>query len=597
MAGGRGTWRRRASWIAAVVALALAFALVLLPRLRPAARRVEVGRAVATPEALATYCKEVVGEPRILRVGDRILVAIGYDLANTILVRTDAGNVVIDAGMSPDRARAARAALLAQAPGAVVALVYTHSHIDHVGGASAWVEPGTAIWSTDAFVEHFFKQYGVFRRAESRRGAAQFGYHVGDEALPCSALGRRADVDAAARTGVRLPTRTFTGAARFEVGGIAFELHEAHGETHDQLFVWMPQLGALAAGDNYYEAFPNLYTIRGTSPRPVDAWIESLDHMRRLAPEHLVPSHTRPLDGRERIAAVLTDYRDGIQWVRDAAVRAANRGEPSDEIAAAAGLPPHLAKVASLAELYGQVDWSARAIYDNNLGWFDGRPEALYPVPPVERARRQVALMGGVARVMDEAARARGEHTPSGARWAVELVATARRSALATGDEPARLDRAFVEALSALAAGVTNTNGRAYLLESAYRIEHGPSEPPPPVPDDALVDAIPVPLLFTVMATRLIPERSLDAHESVRFEIDGAPYVITVRRGIAERVAGEPLAGTPPPLATVRSDAATWRRLALGSLAPAAALASGRLHIDGDALGFYRFMERFEKGT
>lgn len=62
-------------------------------------------------------------------------------------------------------------------------------------------------------------------------------------------------------------------------------------------------------------AFPNLYTIRGTTPRPIRSWIQSLDEMRKLEPEYLVPSHTEPVIGKEDVAKQLTDYRDGITWV------------------------------------------------------------------------------------------------------------------------------------------------------------------------------------------------------------------------------------------------------------------------------------------
>jgi alkyl sulfatase BDS1-like metallo-beta-lactamase superfamily hydrolase len=89
----------------------------------------------------------------------------------------------------------------------------------------------------------------------------------------------------------------------------------------------------LVAGDNFYWSFPNIYTIRGTSPLPVDAWIESLDTMRRLAPEHMIPNHTRAVHGRLEINRILTDYRDAIQWVRDAVVRGANMGLDLDTLA------------------------------------------------------------------------------------------------------------------------------------------------------------------------------------------------------------------------------------------------------------------------
>ena len=279
----------------------------------------------------------MIGEPRVEQVSERIWVALGYDLANTVLIATDEGHVVVDVGMNPSRAAPARDALLAAHPGPVRHVIYTHSHIDHVGGAEAWVEEGTRIWATEAFADHFFKQYGTFLPVEAARAQRQFGRDVAVSSLPCSALGRRVDLEGTLRNGARMPTDVFSGATGFEVGGVRVELVEAHGETHDQLFVWLPEEKVLLPGDNWYRAFPNLYTIRGSQPRPVDDWIDSLDAMRRLEPEILVPSHSGPVRGADEVQEALRNYRDGIQWVRDAVVRGANAGEDVDTLAAEIG--------------------------------------------------------------------------------------------------------------------------------------------------------------------------------------------------------------------------------------------------------------------
>lgn len=573
--------------IAAIAAVAAWFFLV------PRSVDVVQQRAVAPPDELDAHCRDAIGPPRVVEIGDRVLVAIGYDLANTMLIRTDAGHVVVDVGMSPARAAQARAALLERAPGAVAAVIYTHSHIDHVGGASAWVGTDTPIWATSAFTAHFLKQYGLFRPAETRRAARQFGVHVHEESLPCAALGRRIDLEAATRTGARLPTHTFDGAKTLEIGGVRIELVEAHGETHDQLFVWLPESRVLMPGDNYYRAFPNLYTIRGTAPRPVDRWIRSLDEMRRRAPLHLVPSHTVPISGEAEIRAALTRYRDGIQWVRDRVVAAANAGHSIDAIAAEVGLPPQLADDPALRPLYGQVDWSVRAIYGGHLGWFDGRPEALYPLTAQARAEKTIAAMGGAQAVAERAAAAVGGDP----RWALHLFALLDDAgeAPAPGTPPAE---ARADALEALAATVGNTNGRGYLLESAHELRAGQPALPTPRPEAVFLDGIPMSVFFQTMATRLSPARSLEAFETVHFEFTDTDerFVVTVRRGVAEMVEGEPLPGTPEPIARVRTDTATWRRIALKMMAPAEAVADGALAVEGDAAAFFRFSKRFDRG-
>lgn len=581
------TRRRRA--LAILLALALAGGLAAL--LWPAPPPVLQTRSLPLPGALAARCDELT--PRVEQPADGVLVAIGYDLANTILIRTSAGNVVVDPGMAPERAAKARDALLAAAPGPILAIIYTHSHIDHVGGARAWLDPDSAppqIWATDAFAGHFIKQYEALRAAETRRGEHQFGRSVGPELLPCSALGPRPDLEHAGSTGARMPTHSFSGVQQLRFGDTDIELHEAHGETHDQLFVWLPARRTLLPGDNYYAAFPNLYTIRGTSPRPVRAWIDSLDRMRRLAPEVLIPSHTLPLIGQDTIAAALTDYRDAIAWVLAEVLRGANAGHDVDTLAARIGLPATLADKPALTELYGQIDWSVRAIYGAELGWFDERPEQLYPDP--DAATRELALLGGPAIVLREAEAALARDEP---RWTLHLLAKLRAAASPAYQQARDLN---ARALQLLGEQTDNSNGRGYLLESAARLRR-PVAPLSVAIDDDLRRGLPIDLFFTAMGARLEPARAGAAHESITIHFTDTDdhYIITVRRGVAEVIRGQPLPGTPAPLARITTDTDTWKRLALEQDSAAWALLGDHLAVDGSLLDLRRFLAYFRRGA
>jgi alkyl sulfatase BDS1-like metallo-beta-lactamase superfamily hydrolase len=541
------------------------------------------------PTDLLAWCDAAIGAPTIDEPAPGLFVARSYDLANTIVLQTPDGNVVIDVGMSPTRAALTRAALDAVAPGPVRAIIYTHSHIDHTGGASVWAEDGTEIWATAALFPELVRQYGALRPAESRRAELQFGAHVPAEDLPCSALGRTADVIAALSTGVRRPTHTFTGAASFSVGGVQIELIEAHGETADHLMVWLPQLEALLVGDNFYAAFPNLYTIRGTRPRPVDAWIDSLDVMRGLDPALIVPSHTRPVVGREAVRAALTDYRDAIQWLRDAVVRGANAGMTVDALVDTVRLPAHLAQSPNLDERYGQVDWSVRALYTGELGWFDGRTHALYP--PANAKAAEVALMGGVQSVTSAAVAALDGGDP---RLGLHLLGKLLDAGVAT---EAELAPELIRAYRAVAATVPNTNGRGWLLEAALRLSGVVDPAPEPTLSDVFVDELPVGVLFGVMPSRLIVDEALAAEESLHIVLTdtGERWNLTVRRGVAEVREGDPLPGNPAPVATLTTTSLTWKRLALGVSDPLQALADGLLESD-DLFAVVTFLGRFEQG-
>jgi alkyl sulfatase BDS1-like metallo-beta-lactamase superfamily hydrolase len=553
--------------------------------------------AVPKDDLLKNHCDDIVN-PRIEKVSEHVWVALGFDLANEILIQTEEGIVIIDPLMKLERAAAARKELLKNVSGGgVKSIIYTHSHIDHIGGASLWAKDNPPIWATEGFKDNFFKQYQVYLPIESIRGKRQYGYHVSYDNLPCNGIGRRVNLNTEdVASGIRLPTQTFSGIKILNIGGVVIELIEAHGETDDQLFVWLPQDRTLIAADNFYAAFPNLYTIRGTSPRPVDQWIKSIDAMRKLTPEHLVPCHTLPIHGAQNIAATLTDYRDAIQWVRDEVIREANKGHDLDTIAENIKLPVHLADKDFLREFYGQVDWSVRGIYTSNLGWFDGRPDRLYPIKAQEGAGREIALMGGTEKVLalaDESLQA------GDLKWAIHLLAKLADSGLGTVDQKKMLSEKLALSYERLALTINNSNGRGYLLESAFELRNTVETQTQFTPklDNALVVSIPLDIIFSIMATRLITEKAMDVYETVHFVFpdEQKRFIVTVRRGIAEISEGEALPGTPDPVAVLTVDALTFRKMALKMSSPIKALASGRIQVQGSWLGFLKWYGRFDR--
>ena len=411
--------------------------------------------------------------------------------------------------------------------------------------------------------------------------------------MPCSALGPRPDFDLMGKSGMLLPTETFSGQKVLTIGGLTIELVEAHGETHDQLFVWIPEDDTVIAGDNFYWSFPNLYTLRGTSPRPVDDWIDSLDKIRRRNPAHLVPNHTKPIHGKEKIAEILTNYRDSIQWVRDEVVRGANKGLDVDTLAETIKLPKHLADKHYNKEFYGQVDWSVRAIYTNNLGWFDGRADKLYPLPQQDVAAREVELLGGVDKVMSLADKAveQGDF-----QWSIHLLAKVEDSGLARGTAASRLTEKLALCYEGLAEGIYNTNGRAYLLQTAVELRRGDSEIEQALPPEGLVVRIPLEHIFFILGSKLIPEKAMDVHESMQFVFpdEDKRFTITVRRGIAEVVEGDPLPGTPDPVAVLTFDSLDFRKMIFKMVRPAGLWAKGKVTAEGSWIDALKFLGRFD---
>ena len=185
----------------------------------------------------------------------------------------------------------------------------------------------------------------------------------------------------------------------FEVGGVRFELLHTPGETPDHLTVWIPEFKAAFIGDNFYESFPNLYTLRGTETRKALDYVESLNTVLALEPELVLPSHGPAIQGRDEVRRQLTKYRDAILSVHDATVKGMNDGKSVLTLMQEIKLPPAL----DVGESYGKLTWSVRGIYEGYVGWYDGNVSTMFG-PSSQGYEEIVKLAGGPDAV---AARAR----------------------------------------------------------------------------------------------------------------------------------------------------------------------------------------------
>ena len=547
----------------------------------------------AVHPALAAHSAEF--ERRVYEVTDGVHLAVGFGLANSVLVEGDDCVFVVDAMGSVETATEVRRAFAAITPKPIRALIYTHNHADHVFGARGMAPDGDvdvyAHATTEAAID---RVVNVVRPILTVRAARMFGTYLpsdGEDARVNDGVGPFLEIGTGTdgTAGLIRPTHTFEDALALELCGVRVELVHAPGETDDQIFVWLPDRRVLMPGDNLYKAFPNLYTIRGTAYRDVMDWVRSLDAMRALGAEHLAPGHTRPVSGADRIRDILTAYRDAIQFVHDQTVRGMNRGLTPDELVESIALPPHLARHPYLAELYGTVEWSVRSVYAGYLGWFDGDTATLSPASPDERARGLAELAGGpeALRAAVRAALADGREA-----WAAELAGALLR--LDPDDGEAR--RAKAAALRALGQRSISPNGRNYYLTQARELEGRLEVATDATVDEgvrALVADIPIRNFMAAMPANLDPEKSAetDLRAGFRFTDVGEGYTIHVRRGVAEF---QPVFPAERDVA-ITTEARVWREIVLGLRNPALAFASDDVEVEGSALDLVVFLGLFSR--
>ena len=326
---------------------------------------------------------------------ENIKVAVGYGLANSILVLGNSQSLVVDTMGGIETASRVIADLNIPSDKPVTTLAYTHFHADHTLGAQAFVDQFSIenVISHETTVAEIRDFFGIKRDLISERSLKMFG-SILQEKDKTSSNGIGIKLETGIDTpGYIKPTITFSDFYSHDFDGLEIQFFHAPGETDDQLFVWIPEYKALMPGDNIYKAFPNIYTIRGTTYRSFKSWYTSLEKMMALEPEILIPSHGTPINGKEEILRVLSNYRDAIKYVHDQMMRNLNSGSSPIEAARKIKLPENLAQDPHLFELYGTIEWSARNLFNGYFGWFDGNPTNLYPFTKEEYSEKLLTLI------------------------------------------------------------------------------------------------------------------------------------------------------------------------------------------------------------
>lgn len=403
--------------------------------------------------------------PQIVELNPNVYAAVGYDGSNCAMIIGDEDVIIIDALRSLGAAEKVAAEFRKITKKPVKALIYTHGHLDHTGGTSAFIDNKTEvkIIARDGFKEEL-QEHSPVEKILKQRNIRQFGRNLPDSVIINRGVAAGRTPTDRVNKGYIAPNMTFKDSLFIEISGVKLEIYAVNGETNDHLFVWCPTYETMFTGDNYYKAFPNLYAIRGSRYRDVESWGNTILKMSSFPMKHLVPGHTRPLSGEKLINDNLTNYSSAILSVYNQTIDCMNKGYTIQQTVESVKLPQKLSRQPNLQEFYGSVEWGVRSIYFHHVGWFDGNPTHLYPLPFFEEALNIIQMAGGEKKVYDNLCEAVSQKK---LQWALQLA----DYLLEVNYKRSDVIKLKISALRKLAEQQINAPARNYYLSFANELE------------------------------------------------------------------------------------------------------------------------------
>ncbi|MFZ4372398.1 MAG: alkyl/aryl-sulfatase [Mycobacterium sp.] len=462
----------------------------------------------------------------------------GLDLSNISFIEGDTGVIIIDPLISTETAAAALA-LYRKHRGdrTVVAVIYTHSHVDHFGGVlgvtnQADVDAGrVAVLAPEGFIGHAVQENIYAGTAMTRRATYMYGTLLdrGPQGQVGCGLGQNTSTGEIA---VIVPTLDITTTGEVHtIDGVEIEFQMAPGtEAPAEMHFYFPRFRALCMAENATHNLHNLLTLRGALVRDPRAWAgyltEAIDTFADRT-DVAFASHHWPTWGRERIVEFLGLQRDLYAYLHDQTLRQLNQGYTGIEIAENFAMPPALEQAWHTHGYYGSVSHNVKAVYQRYMGWFDGNPGRLWPHPPEALAPRYVAAIGGIDRVVEIA---REAFDVGDFRWAATLL----DHAVFTDAGHTKARELYADTLEQMGYGVECATWRNFFLSGATELRDGNFGTPVNTTSPSMLNQFTPEQMFDILAISVNGPRAwdLDLALDVTFTDLDVNYRITLRNGV-----------------------------------------------------------------
>ncbi|WP_133139091.1 alkyl/aryl-sulfatase [Legionella genomosp. 1] len=366
----------------------------------------------------------------LFKVNEHVYQVRTADLSNITFIEGPQGIVIVDPLISTETAKASLDLYFKHRPKKpVVAVIYTHSHVDHYGGVKGVVTEDDVkagkvkIVAPIGFTEAAVAENVMAGNAMSRRASYMYG-----NLLPMSPTGQ---------VGAGLGMTTSSGTVsliaptdlikdnqqHLNLAGLDFVFYMApDSEAPSEMFFYIPEYHALCTAEDATHTLHNTYSLRGAKIRDPLAWSKYLNEVLYLwgnDVQVLFAPHHWPVWNRDNIVKHLKLQRDMYRFINDQTLHYANQGFTMDEIAEKVNLPDTLNHYWSNRGYYGTMNHNTKATYVKYLGWFSGNPATLHPLVPVESSKKYVDYMGGASKIMEQA---RKDYSQGNYRWVAEVM-------------------------------------------------------------------------------------------------------------------------------------------------------------------------------
>jgi alkyl sulfatase BDS1-like metallo-beta-lactamase superfamily hydrolase len=518
-------------------------------------------------------------------VPGRIYQVRGFDLSNISFIKGDTGWIVFDPLTTRETAAAALALVtekLGKRP--VLAVVYSHSHVDHFGGVRGIIDEAdvrsgkVAVIAPDGFMDHAVSEFVYAGPAMNRRLHYQYGTF-----LPRSPQGH---VDQAIGKTVAdgtitliAPTRTIVGdGEELTIDGVEMVFQNTPGtEAPAEMNTWFPQFKAFWAAENITGTIHNIYTLRGALVRDALYWSKQINEaLYRFGgqAEVMFASHNWPRWGNARIREVMRAQRDSYAHLHTWVLHLANQGVTVNEIHNVYKQPASLQQQWAAHSYHGSEEHNSRAVIDRYLGYWDGNPATLIPLSPRDTAPLYVSMMGGAEKIL---AKARELHDAGDDLQAMELL---NKLVYAEPDNRAAKEL-LADVFEQIGYQKESSSLRNAFLAAALELRSGmPPGPGPSIGPDML-RSLTTEHLLDLAAIQLDSEKA----EGQSFTLNlvtpdtGEKFVVELSNATLTHIKGRQAASPDATLTLNRSDLLP---LLAGMVSLEALTKSGKATLDGD---------------